>query len=310
MTLDPRAARFLEMVSAGRTQSASRDIIERRVALAKLMTFARADRMSPAGRDIVLPSRAGGIPARLYAPEQASGVLPAVIFFHGGGLVAGSLDSHDVIARALCAESGCRIVAVDYRLAPEHPFPAALDDAAQATAAVAEMAADLAIDPARIAILGESGGGALAVAVAHASAQGEGPRLALLCLICPVLDFGADSESRLRFAQGYLIDRETLQADLADYLTKGLDPADPRVSPLRLPDLSGLPPTIIHTAQYDPLCDEGEAFAKRLTQARAPVIHKSHAGMLHNFHALGAVLPQGRAALTEIGSQIAVALRI
>ncbi|MCW1840086.1 alpha/beta hydrolase [Prosthecomicrobium hirschii] len=310
MPLDPRAARFLDMAAAGRAEPRERTIAERRAGLAKLMAFARADRMGPPGRDLALPGPAGTIPARLYGPVAATADarLPGLVFLHGGGLVAGSIATHDVIARALAEASGCRLVSVGYRLAPEHRYPAAAEDAEAALRAIYATASDLGIDPERIGLVGESGGAALAVGVAVA-ARSAGPRIALMGLICPVLDCGGESASRIEFAEGYLIDRATLEADLADLLPPGFDPADPRLSPLRLADLAGLPPAIIHTAECDPLRDEGEAFAARLAAAGMPVTLQRHDGMVHNFHALGAVLPQGRAALDAMGVAFGAALR-
>lgn len=299
MPLDPRAARFLGMAAAGRKDGAQRDIAARREGLAKLMGFAKADAVCSEGVETVLEHEGHRVAARAYAPEGAGAELPAIVFLHGGGLVAGSAATHDVVARAICAASRCRVWSADYRLAPEHPFPAAIEDAKAALAAISAMSD-------RVALCGESGGGTLAVLAAHDAET----TVAALSLICPVLDFGAESASRAEFAEGYLIDRETLEADLVDYLGgSGVDRADPHISPLRLPDLSRMPRSFVHTAEFDPLRDEGDAFAERLRQAGVAVTHTRHAGMVHNFHALGAMLPQGRAALTLIGEELGAALR-
>jgi len=287
------------MMSVGRVKNAPRDIAERRLGLAKLLQFAKADHVSPPGEDLVL---AHGIPAKFYTPAHAGGTTPGIIFFHGGGLVAGSIALYDVIARALCAESQCRLISVGYRLAPEHPFPAAIEDAVAATKSIYVRSGEFHIDPKRIGLVGESGGGGLATLVAHNLPD---LHFALLCLICPVLDFGAESNSRKEFAEGYLIDRAVIEGDLDDVLQGQIDRADPRISPYRLPDLFGLPPTIIHTAEYDPLRDEGESFAAKLKHA---TLHR-HAGMVHNFHALGGVIPQGKAALSAMGEEIGERLR-
>ena len=306
MTLDPRAARFLDMAAAGRKAGAVRDLAERRAALARLMGFARAARLAPAGSDLILEEHGHAVPARLYRPEAAihDGIT---LFLHGGGLVAGGIDTHEIVARGLAAASGGSLLSVGYRLAPEHPFPAANEDTALALRWRFANAERLGIAPSRIALCGESGGASLAVVAAHEAARQHRP--ALLMLICPVLDFSRESASRSEFANGYLIDRETLEADLADYLgDRGVSRSHPRVSPLLLDDLSRLPPTVIHTAQYDPLRDEGEAFARRLVEAGVHVTHHAHTGMVHNFHALGALLPQGQAALESMGAEIAAAL--
>ncbi|MFN0264053.1 alpha/beta hydrolase [Tepidamorphus sp. 3E244] len=299
MPLDPRAARFLEMAAAGRDVSAIRSVEGRRAGLARLMGFARADTMSPPGEDIVLRHGVHPVPARVYLPtgDELEKLAPTILFLHGGGLVAGSVETHDVIARAICAESRCRLVSLDYRLAPEHPYPAALDDVRAAIGA-------LAADGATLAICGESGGGGLALIVA----QEQAGDLAALSLICPVLEFGTETASREEFASGYMIDRETMEADLADYMPSDMVPAHPHISPLRIAHFSALPRTFIHTAECDPLRDEGAALAEKLQHQGVSVAHTLHAGMLHNFHAMGAVLPQGREALKQIGRELGEAL--
>lgn len=306
MPLDPRARRFLDMTAAGAAaRTGPPTTAERRTALAKLMQFARADRLGPPGRDLALAGPGGALPCRLYDPTvDAHLSLPGLVFFHGGGLVAGGLDTHDTVVRALAVESGCRILAVDYRLAPEHPFPAAPDDAMAAVRAVGADAAAFGIDPDRLAIGGESAGAALAVLAALDAVRSGGPRLAAQFLICPVMDFAGKLPSRTALGDGYLIDRITLESDLADYLAAGEDPADPRVSPLWASDLAGLPPAVVHTAECDPLHAEGVAYVERLRAAGIAVVHVDHPGMPHNFHALGAVLPQARAALATIGADL------
>ncbi len=308
MPLDPRAKRFLDMsaVMSGATE-ARPPVAERRKALEKLMQFARADRVCEPGSDgnFAFPDR--DIPYRLYAPSSAGGaLLPGIIFFHGGGMVAGSIASHDLVCRALCEESGCRLLSVGYRLAPEHRFPAAIDDAIAAARETAHHALALGIDAAKLAVCGDSAGATLAAVVCQT--PHDGFRIAVQCLICPVLDFGAISPSRREFARGYLIDETTLAADLADYLPAEIDHADPRVSPLRGNNLGAVPPAIIHTAEFDPLRDEGDAYAVELAAAGIRVDHSCHAGMPHNFHALGGVLPQGREVLKRIGAQLRDAL--
>jgi acetyl esterase len=308
MPLDPRARRFLDMTAVMPPAVDARPpIAERRMALTKLMQFARADRVSGRGSEgnFALPDRE--IPYRLYGPTTANGaVLPGIVFFHGGGMVAGSVATHDLVCRALTEESGCRLLSVGYRLAPEHRFPAAIEDAIAGVRETARYAALLGIDISKLAVCGDSAGATL-TAVACQTLRDELP-VALQCLICPVLDFGGTWPSRREFARGYLIDETTLATDLADYLPEGTNRADPRVSPLRTGDFNRLPPAIIHTAEFDPLRDEGDAYAVELAAAGVPVDHTCHPGMPHNFHALGGVLPQGRDVLKTIGAQIRAAL--
>jgi len=306
MPLDPLAKRFLVMMAAASPADRSRPSPHyRRQALAKLMQFARADVTAAEGTDGVLPGPAGDIPYRLYAPANAStDHVPGFVFFHGGGLVAGSIDTHDRVCAALAQATGCRLVSVGYRLAPEHRFPAAVEDAIAATRWVAVQAASLGIEPTKLVVGGDSAGATLAAVVCQDALYNGGPEILLQCLICPVLDFDETSPSREAFAENHLIDKAILDADLADYLPDGTDLADIRISPLRSSHLAGLPAAIIHTAEFDPMRDEGNAYASRLTAAGVAVEHVCHDGMIHNFHAMGAILPQGRLVLSQIGEQV------
>ena len=305
MSLDPLAKRLLTMMAAAAPQARGRPSVEaRRQSLAKLMQFARVDAPDVTSRDSMLPGRAGELPYRLYTPANADERAPGFVFFHGGGLVAGGIATHDRIAAALAHATGCRLVSVDYRLAPEHKFPAAIDDAITATEWVAREAASLGIDADRLVVGGDSAGATLAAIVCQEAAQTAGLAIAAQCLICPVLDFEETSPSREAFAEGHLIDRVTIEADLSDYLPDGFDTADPRVSPLRATRLTGLPTAIIHTAEYDPMRDEGNAYARKLLAAGVAVEHVCHDGMVHNFHAMGAILPQAQLVLSQIGEQV------
>ena len=306
MPLDPLAKRFLSMMAAAAPEARPRPSAnERRQALTKLMQFARADVTHVSGIDGVLPGPAGDLPYRLYAPaDDGSERAPGFVFFHGGGMVAGSIETHDPICAALAQTSGCRLISVGYRLAPEHKFPAAIEDAIAATRWVSTHAASLGIDATKLVVGGDSAGATLAAAVCQDASRNAGPLIAAQCLICPVLDFEETSPSRETFAENHLLDRTTLEADLADYLPEGAELADPRISPLRATKFTGLPAAIIHTAEFDPMRDEGNAYAGKLVAAGVTVEHICHDGMIHNFHAMGAVLPQGRLALHQIGEQV------
>ena len=306
MPLDPIAKRFLTMMAVAAPGERTRpSAAERRVSLAKLMQFARAEAAQVTATDGALPGPAGDIRYRLYAPEgDGEDTLPGFVFFHGGGMVAGSIETHDRVAAALSEATGCRLISVDYRLAPEHKFPAAVEDAIAATEFVARQASSLGIDAERLVVGGDSAGATLAAVVCQHALRNAGPAISAQCLICPVLDFEETSPSREAFADDHLIGRATLEADLADYLPDGTDTADVRISPLRALHLKGLPPAIIHTAEYDPMRDEGNAYARKLLAAGVAVEHVCHDGMIHNFHAMGAVLPQARLVLSQIGEQI------
>jgi acetyl esterase len=306
MPLDPLAKRFLVMMEAASSSDRSHPTPnDRRQALLKLMQFVRADVPALLGVDGVLPGPAADIPYRRYAPsDDPSEHLPGFVFFHGGGMVAGSIETHDRICAALAQLTGCCLVSVGYRLAPEHKFPAAIEDAIAATQWVSEHATSLGIDATRLVVGGDSAGATLGAVVCQHALQNAGPPILLQCLICPVLDFEEASPSRQAFAENHLVDRTILNADLADYLPDDEDPADPRISPLRATDLIGLPAAIIHTAEFDPMRDEGNAYARKLMAAGVAVEHVCHDGMIHNFHAMGAILPQGRLVLHEIGQQV------
>jgi acetyl esterase len=306
MPLDPVAKQLLAMMAAASPTGQPRPTPnERRQSLAKLMRFADVDVADVTAVDGVLPGPAGDIAYRLYIPGNAGAEpSPGFLFFHGGGMVAGSIETHDRVAAALTEAAGCRLISVDYRLAPEHKFPAAVDDAVAATEFVSRHAASLGIDAAKLVIGGDAAGATLAAVVSQQALRNAGPSIAAQCLICPVLDFEDISPSRQAFAEHPLVGKAMLEADLADYLPEGADPADPRISPLRALNLAGLPAAIIHTAEFDPLRDEGNAYARKLLAAGVAVEHVCHDGMIHNFHALGAVLPQARLVLSQLGEQI------
>jgi acetyl esterase len=292
------------MLAAGGTGAGYASVEQRRRSLEDLAQATAGEPPSvKAVREIELPGSAGPIRARIYTPHDApDGPLPGMAFFHGGGWVAGGLDTHDGVCRRLANASGGRVVAVDYRLAPEHPFPAALDDALAATRALADGAEALGIDPARLGVAGDSAGAGLAAAVCQAARAG-GPTIAFQLLICPILDVAAESASRAAFAEGYFLDRATLEQDLALYAAPDL--SDPRVSPLRRADLAGLPPAFIHTAEFDPFRDEGRAYARRLAEAGVKVAETRHAGMIHYFYAMPQVIRGVEAALAAMGAEIA-----
>jgi acetyl esterase/lipase len=309
--LDPRVKRFLDVLAAGNPPNMLETTVQqRRQGLMELMKLAGPERPVDKVDDRTMPGPGGNsLAVRIYTPLDAkAGLLPGLVYFHGGGLVAGTVATHDSIARALANAGACRVVSVDYRLAPEHPFPAALDDALAAVTYVAAKAADFGIDAARLGICGDSAGGTLAAATAQAAAQIGKPQLALQVLICPILDYSRPTASRRDLASGYLVDQATLDHDLLHYVPPGTDPANPRISPLRADTLTGLPRTFIHTAEYDPLRDEGRDYFERLARAQTEVSYTCHPGMIHLFYGLGAVIPYARTAFEQIGGEIRAAL--
>ena len=312
MALDPRVKRFLDVLAAGNPPSAlETSVEERRLGLSELMKLAGPAAAVGRIEDRTLPGPLGdALAVRIYVPESAPAAsqTAGLVYFHGGGLVAGTVETHDGIARALASAGACRVVSVDYRLAPEHPFPAALDDALAAVTYIGTHAADFGIDASRLGICGDSAGGTIAAATAQAVARIGRPRLALQLLICPILDYSRLTASRRELASGYLIDQATLDHDLLHYAPKGMDPSNPRISPLRADDVSGLPRTLIHTAEFDPLRDEALDYGERLTRAHSLVSYTCHPGMIHLFYGLGAVIPYARTAFEQIGGEIRAAL--
>jgi acetyl esterase len=255
-----------------------------------------------------LPGPAGPLPFRLYTPLAVEdGPSAGVVFFHGGAWVLGDLDTHDCLCRILANESGCRFVSVDYRLAPEHPFPAAVEDAFASTAWIASHAAELDIDPTRLAVAGDSAGGTLAAVVCQAARRSH-VSIALQALLCPVTDIAAENQSRQEFAEGYFLENPLIDWAAAHYLPPDMDLNDPRLSPLRAPDLSGLPPAIIHTAGFDMLRDEGREYAKALERAGVSVQYVCHERMIHHFYAMAGAIPYARTALQALGAEIKATL--
>jgi acetyl esterase len=310
MPVDPHAKRLLDMLAiAGGTDPTRLGISERRRAFCRLMELRQADVEIGGVADRTLAGPQGAVRIRIYTPAGThSRSLPGIVYFHGGGLVAGSLDTHESLCRSLANETGCRLVSVDYRLAPEHKFPAAVVDSYFATIWTIEHAGELGIDPGRIAVAGDSAGGSLAAIVCQMARGTPRVKLALQLLLCPILDFSSDTESRRAFAEGYLLNRAMMQQDLECYVPSGVDPSDPRISPLRAEDFQGLPPAYIHTAEFDPVRDEGELYADALTHAGVEVRYTCHPGMIHLFYGMTGAVPYARTALGLIGAEIRAAL--
>jgi acetyl esterase len=244
------------------------------------------------------PGPAGLIKLRVYTPVAGGATsLPCLVYFHGGGWVIGDLDSHDALCRTLANESGARVVAVDYRLAPEHKFPAAAEDCYAATKWVEANASELGIDANRIAVAGDSAGGNLAAVICLMAKKG-GPQLVYQLLIYPVTQFKAETHSMNAFAKGYFLEKQAMTWFFDQY-APGTDPNDWRVSPLAAPDVSGVPKAYIVTAGFDPLKDEGKAYADKLNRAGVAAVYIDYPGMVHGFFNMSAVVPTAREAIAD-----------
>ena len=254
-------------------------------------------------RPRAIPAPHGAIPARIYTPtklRRTDGLAPCLVFFHGGGWVIGDLDSHDVVCRKLAHEGELIVISVDYRLAPEHKFPAAADDAIAATKWVAANAKALGIDAAQLLVGGDSAGGNLAAVVALAARNGDGPKLAGQVLIYPATDFAMKHPSHGEPETSILLTHSVIKWFCNHYLNGAADIDHWKASPARAKTLAGLPPSYVLTAGADPLRDEGDEYAARLKEAGVPVTYRHFAGQFHGFFTMGKLLPQANVALSEI----------
>ncbi len=311
MPLDPQVAHVLAALSS----AAAPDpwTIDPVVFRAQVRAMRVAAPEVPIGgvEDRRIPGPGGRIPVRVYTPRaRPPGPLPALAFFHGGGFVIGDLDSHDGVCRELANRAGCAVVSVDYRLAPEAKFPAAAEDCYAATCWVAANADELGVDAARIAVGGDSAGGNLAAVTALLARDRSGPRIAHQLLIYPVADCAFDTASYRDNAEGYYLTREMMRWFWHQYLKKPDHAADPYASPLRATSLARLASATVITAEYDPLRDEGEAYAARLRQAGVPATLTRYTGMIHGFFGMGGVIDAAQTAIAQAAAELRHAFEV
>lgn len=303
MPIDPQIQTVLDqMQGIGFPGLSALPVEQGRAALA-MMGVARADALEEVARleDVEIPGPAGAIPARAYVPA-VDGTPPVVVYYHGGGWVLGGIDSHEGTCRALANASGALVVSVDYRLAPEHPFPAAVEDAWAALEWVAANAAQLGGDPSRLAVAGDSAGGNLAAVVAIHARDAGAPALRGQLLVYPVTDATMSHPSIEENASGYFLTKADMEWFFGHYAPER--PDDWRLSPLAAPDLSGLAPALVLTAEFDPLRDEGEAYARRLGDAGVPVELIRKDGLIHGFFGMVADVDEARDAMERSGAAL------
>lgn len=258
--------------------------------------------------DITFETSGSPIPARLYKPNSDRN-LPVLIYYHGGGYIRGSLDSHDVLCRKLAAYGSFAVFSVEYRLAPEFRFPAAIEDAKAAFTFITTEGADLGLDPMQVAVGGDSSGGCLAAVTAQLALQEKGALPVFQLLLYPTMDAHLTAESHKLFADGFFLSHERIQAYRDMYLNTVAERDDFRASPLLKPDLAGLPPALIITAGFDPLRDEAETYASLLQQAGVPVGLVRFPGMVHGFMSLTAALPEADRALKQAAMAVSHAFQ-
>lgn len=309
--LDAEAAFLLDLmekaVAAGRPRLHTLPHAVGRAAVDKMSADGEAD--PPEVAEVVdgtLPGPAGPIPYRRYVPlGAAAGPLPTLVYYHGGGFVIGNLETHDSTCRRLANRSRCQTIAIDYRLAPEHPFPAPVDDAVAAFRHIRDHAGAFRVDPARIAVGGDSAGGNLAAVVCQTMRDAGETGPAFQMLIYPATDSITETGSRSDNAEGYFLTRELMDWFWTAYVPADVDRRDLRLSPQLAADFRGLPPAYLLTAGYDPLRDEGKAYADRLLAAGVKVVYSNFPGTIHGFFSMTRFLKQGLVANDEAAGVLA-----
>jgi acetyl esterase len=309
MPLDPQVRTLLDqLASAGgapleqMTPDAARQMFIGMAALAAPTTE------GVTAEDRAVPGPLGDIPVRIYTAADGASPRPLIVFFHGGGFVIGNVDSHDATCRTLARLVGAVVVSVDYRLAPENTSPAAAEDCYAAAVWAAEHADELDADASRLAVVGDSAGGNLAAVTPLLARDRGGPAIAFQVLIYPVTDLTMSQPSIEQNGTDYMLTAAGLRWFYDHYLGDKGDPKDPILSPLFASDVSGLPPALVLTAEFDPLRDEGEAYAARLKEAGVPVTVKRYDGLIHGFFSMDLVLDAAKDAVADVADQLKAAL--
>jgi acetyl esterase len=309
MPLDPQARELIDRLAAARLPPITeQSVADVRAGMARTAALAATAEVGGV-EDMQVPTSLGPVPVRLYRPPApAAPPEPLLVWFHGGGWVIGDLSFADPTARDLCARSGALVASVDYPLAPEHPFPAAPEACFEVTRWVAGHAAEMGADPGRLAVGGDSAGGNLAAVCALLARDRGGPALSFQLLVYPATDCLCSFPSHKENGEGYLLTADAMSWFGGHYLPPGVDPGDPEVSPIYAADVSRLPPALVITAEFDPLRDEGEAYARRLEEAGVRVTLSRFDGMVHGFFSMTAVLDEARRAMAEAAGALRDAL--
>jgi acetyl esterase len=304
-TMDPKAQIVGEFVKSIRVPGYYPPLPELRQQL-RLMVSLMDEPAPELARveDIRIPGPAGEIPARVYSSSAAKTPQPTVVYFHGGGWVQGDLETHNGLCARLARHAGVLVVAIDYRLAPENKFPAAVEDCFAAYRWIREKGRDLGADTTRVAVAGDSAGGNLSAVVSQLTASSGAPVPACQVLIYPATDASLETDSHRELVDGHVIPRERIVWYMQQYLRTDADRSDVRFSPLRAPSLKGQPPAMIVTAGFDPLRDEGRAYGDRLREAGVDVVYREYPGQIHAFVSLTKVIPQGMACTLEIADYL------
>lgn len=303
MPLDPQAAAFIKLMEEMNLPPVNEVTPEQaRINAKKRPTYPGPDVARV--EDIYAPGQMGRVPLRVYTPF-GSGPFPVLVWIHGGGWVTGDLDIADGTCRQLCAGAGCIVASVAYTLAPDARFPALLEECYQATRFVHHNAASLGGDPSKIAVGGDSAGGNLAAALALMARDLGRPALAFQLLVYPATDYNFDTASYIENATGYMLTRDAMRWYWDHYLGDETDAHNPYAAPAQARDLHGLPPALVITAEYDPLKDEGEEYARRLQQAGVPTTLTRYDGMIHGFFGRAPVMDKAKLAIDEACAALA-----
>jgi acetyl esterase/lipase len=309
-TMDPKAQIVGEFVKSIRVPGYYPPLPELRQQLRTMVAL--MDEPAPALpriEDIRIPGPAGDIPARVYAPRVGGSQLPTVAYFHGGGWVQGDLETHHGLCARLARHAGVLVVAVDYRLAPEHKFPAAVEDCMAAYRWLRAHGRAIGADSARVAVAGDSAGGNLSAVVSQLAASSGTPVPTCQVLIYPAVDFSFETDSHRELETGHVIPRERIAWYAEQYFGSEAQQSDLRASPLRAPSVAGQPPTMVVTAGFDPLRDEGHAYAEKLRKAGVNVVYREYPGQIHAFISLTKAIPQGMACTLEVAEYLRQHLR-